>query len=201
MEKRAVARISGSSLALAAICGIALALAGSVRAEAPSQDSCLAAALARPGNVSSDMSRPGNKWDQEILVRGDFESTPTDCLSLIVRQTPRAFFKMQRPKNHEMWIRTKGLVLVDESNDFQPIGGEGGTGTAVYGPPPGPPKPLTHFLYRCTPGMGITRVRVIIAIRATSAVDGRLLGRRSYSWPVHVQGGAFAFAGGVKRAC
>jgi hypothetical protein len=203
MGKRATVRIWGLPLVLFLICAIACGLAASAQAEAPSQASCVAAALARPGNVESDMSRPGNKWEQEILVAADFDPTSAGCLPLVARSAPRAIFKMQSPKNHRRWTRTKGLDFLDESNGtpFPPIGADGGTGIAVYGPPPGRPKPLKHFLYRCSPGKAVTHVRVVITLKVTSAADGSLLGHKSYSWPVHIQGGAFAFAGGVKKAC
>jgi hypothetical protein len=201
MGRRGAVGVWGLPLVLSLICAIACGLAASAQAEAPSQASCVVAALARPDNVGSDMSRPGNKWEQEILVAADFDPTSAGCLPLVARSAPQAFFKMQRPKNHKQWTRTKGIDLVDESNDFKPIGDEGGSGIAVYGPPPGRPKPLKHFLYRCSPGKAITHVRVVITLKAASVADGSLLGRRSYSWPVHIQGGAFAFAGGVKKAC
>jgi hypothetical protein len=91
--------------------------------------------------------------------------------------------------------------IVDQHGDFLPIGDDGGSGGAVYGPPPGPPKPLKNFLYRCTPGKGITHVRAVIDIRVASAVDGTFLGKKSYSWPVEIEHIDFAFAGGVKKAC
>ncbi len=200
MGKQVTVRIWGLPLALTITCGLICALAASARAEVPSQDSCVAAALARPDNVASKMIRPGNKWQQEILAVADFAPTPAGCLSLITRQTPNAFFKMQRPKNHKQWTRTKGQELGDPTSGFpfQPIGDEGGTGQANYDPP----KPIKRFRYRCTPGKGITHVRVVIAIRVDSVVDGSLLARKSYSWPVEIEHGlTFTFGGGVKKAC
>lgn len=194
-------RIWRLPLAVTVICGFVCGLAASVRAEESSQEACVFAALARPANVGSSMSRPGNKWQQEVRVAATFRPTSADCLSMISRKTPRAFFKMQRPKNHQRWTRTKGQEFVDQQGDFKPIGDEGGSGGVVVGPPPGRPKPLKHFLYRCTPGKGITHVRVVITIKVTSAVDGSFLGRKSYSWPVRVESIPFAFAGGVKGPC
>jgi len=200
MGKQAAVRIWRLPLAVTVICGCVCGLAASVRAEESSQAACAAAALARPDNVGSSMSRPGNKWQQEVRVAATFRPTSADCLSLVRPKTPRAFFKMQRPKNHRQWTRTKGQGFVDQEGD-QPIGDEGGIGSVSVGPPPGRPKPLKHFLYRCTPGKGVTDVRAVIILKVTSAEDGSLLGRRSYSWPVKVESIPFAFGGGVKGPC
>jgi hypothetical protein len=170
----------------------------SARVEEPSLKSCVSAALARPKNVGTIFLNPGEKAQQEVSVSADFPPLSAGCQSLIVRQAPSAVFKMQRPRNHERWVRTEAVEFFSEaSHQFQTVGAEGGTGVARYRPK----APTNHFRYRCTPGRGVTHVRVVITVKVDSAEDASLLARKPYSWPVKIETGLEPILGRVSGPC
>ena len=155
----------------------------------------------------TSMVYPGDRRKQTMGSEARLNPTSPDCLPLVTREVPKVFFKMQRPKNHKVWTKTKAQELVNSSDDDQPIGDTGGLGDvgviASGQSRPGVIK-APHFLYRCTPGKGVTRVKAVYKMKVDSAVDGHTLGRKTYSKPVKiypvlkhntVQGG------GVRHAC
>lgn len=153
--------------------------------------------------IGSVMSSPGDRRKQYVGTGAKLAPISPSCQTLITRETPQIFFKMQRPKNHKEWTRTKTQPLVD--GDYNPVDGNaGGKGGAYVVTDPKSPYRDSKFRYRCTPGKGITHVRAVYNIKVDSAVDGSELGHRSMSTPVNVQHiprGAPVMGGGVPGAC
>jgi hypothetical protein len=198
-DGRAAVRIRGALMAVAAVSGIILAAAvsSSARAE-PSLNSCVSAALARPKNVRALVIRPGDKAQQEVVASADFATISAECQSVITRQAPNAFFKMQRPRNHKRWVRTEVVEFFSEAtHQYRTVDAAGGVGVAWYHPK----APTNHFVYRCTPGKGVTHVRVLITVAVDNAADGSFLKKRSYSSPVKIESGLQPILGRVSGPC
>ena len=196
--------------------GIGLALPAAVSAEGPvahSSDTPAAEATASDQTqdcvndafkikiIGSVMNYPGDRRKQSVGTAARLDPVSPDCLPLINRETPQIFFKMQRPKNHKKWTKTKDWPMRDGSND--PIDGNvGGKGAAFVETNPKSPFRDSKFRYRCTPGKGITHVRAVYKLKVDSAVDGNTLGRRTYSVPVKIHSvSGIVLGGGVAKAC
>ncbi|HEX5797509.1 MAG TPA: hypothetical protein VFX86_03915 [Candidatus Saccharimonadales bacterium] len=169
------------------------------------QQDCVKAALKKPKIRFSGMTYPGNNQQQLMQARGEFEPTAEACLSVVTRKTPTLIFKIQNPNNHKKWFKTKPQVLKDIV-DYLPIGNKGGIGGVDLGAYRND-RNITlknkKLLYRCTPGKGVTRVKSVYRLKVASSVDGRTLGRKSYTVPVKIRPlpGKAVLNGGVKGPC
>jgi hypothetical protein len=133
------------------------------------------------------MGYPGDRKRQIISAEAKLVPVSADCLPLISRNIPRAFFKIQRPNDHKKWSSTKPAVayIWRENGPEQVDGNSNGIAEASFAAVGG--KPIKKsLLYRCSPGRGITRVQAVFKVSVVSAADGRTLGRKIYSAPVDI---------------
>jgi hypothetical protein len=111
-------------------------------------------------------------------------------------------FRIENPKKHNQWKRSKPQKLEDE-NDLT-IGDEGGIGNAslyISGYDDGIKKP--HLRYRCSRKGGVSRAQAVYRMSAYSTVHDRVFSK-SYIAPVKVQPVPRfnpVQGGGVRRAC
>lgn len=202
--------------------GVCLTLeTGSARADEEGASSseqlqaCTQAALGEPefnANKAATMNEPGNRESQYLFAVASLHKSSTDCLPLVRREGPRVFFKMQRPENHKAWIHSKSQEMITREDGYshpRVLGDEGGRGEAALlaksDGSPGLGKVVdSRFIYRCTPGRAVTQVKVVFVMTARGAVDGKVLGRRSYAAPVsiiHAIPGEPLLHGAVFKAC
>jgi hypothetical protein len=135
------------------------------------------------------MIYPGDRRKQITESAAMLRPVPTECLTLVERKTPQAYFKMQRPDNHRQWIRTKPRSLTNEEGNAPFEGNdEGGEGTIfVYAPGGGKGRTKDRrFLYRCTPGKSVTHVWVVYRLKVASVGGGDIIGRKSYTAAVKI---------------
>jgi hypothetical protein len=175
------------------------------------QQDCVDVALAKPRAAYPNlghayMNFPGDRRRQSTDTFSKLKPTSVACRQLVTRKTPRVVFKVQNPNNHQRWAKTKPQVLqindINASGSYRPMEpDEGGIGAAGFSSP-GLRFKNKKLLYRCTPGKGVTKAQAVYQMEADSAVDGHILGRKSYTVPVKIHPVRFAvLGGGVKRAC
>jgi len=210
---------AGGSVYLALTAGSARAAneAGTTSGEL---QACTNEALTKPefnAQKAATMNEPGNRELQYLFTGATLHKQGADCLPLVKREGPRVFFKMQRPRNHKAWIRSKTEEMVTKEGSAairRLMGGRAGRGEAAIlaskaGRGMGEPLELgevvdSKFIYRCTPGKAVTEVDVVFVMSARSAVDGAVLGERSYAAPVkivHTIPGEPLLHGAVFKAC
>ena len=194
--------------------------AGSARAnEEPAASgqlqACTQAALAEPEfnpSKAATMSEPGNRELQSLFTVAGLHRSSTDCLSLVRREGPRVYFKMQRPANHKKWIRSRSQRMITKEGSAavpRVLGDQGGRGEAAVLAKAHKSMNLGEiadgkFIYKCTPGKAVTQVRVVFVMTARSAANGQVLRERSYSAPVkiiHAIPGEPLLHGAVFKAC
>lgn len=214
-----------AALVVAGACAGVVLGAGSARADEEATTSsevqaCTEEALTKPefnADKAATMNEPGNRESQYLFTVARLHKASAECLSIVKREGPRVFFKMQRPGNHKAWIRSKAQeMVIREGSAAIPrlIEGRAGRGEAAIlasRAGRGLEEPLTlgevvdsKFIYKCTPGKSVTHVKVVFVMTARSAVNGSVLGEHSYAAPVkiiHAIPGEPLLHGAVFRAC
>ncbi|HEX5797507.1 MAG TPA: hypothetical protein VFX86_03905 [Candidatus Saccharimonadales bacterium] len=165
------------------------------------QQDCVKAALRKPKRKNEAvMIFPGDRRKQEVSVFARLNPVSETCSPLIARETPKVFIKVQNPRNHKKWFRSKTKLL--EHNNL-PIDGNGGQGGSAWFSKYNGDK-NKKLLYRCTPGKGVTRVQSVYRLKVNSAIDGHTLGTKSYRVFVRIDPVDKinpVLGGGVRRAC
>ncbi|HSS34286.1 MAG TPA: hypothetical protein VLL27_13500 [Solirubrobacterales bacterium] len=170
--------------------------ATSVTAAPPLEQACVKAGLVPPVVKEAVMEHPGSKRGrlQSVSTSIEVPAMPEECWGIYQRLSA-AVTQIQDPLHHARWYNTSGCrftakecVGISKPNWWQLSWAKDEGGIAgLYSPPTGHEGKFLY--YACTPGKGVTHVRLLLRRTIRSVSTHQVIGRsRINVRPVEVRG-------------